>query len=341
MKERLAGLDLLRGVCALGVATYHFSSWLNLNFVSLNVGYYAVYVFFIISGASMYISYVNRISNFEDFKHFIFIRYFRLFPLFFLVLLIGPVAQSYDFSAYNSDFWRKAALNLTFLFGIGNPGINSLVTGGWSLGVEFVFYMFFPVFLLFFAGKKCPIVSLLVLQAIFVNMSASNNDWGVYIQPLAFVWYFAVGCFVGNYFLSNRHFFSGRARYFGVVVSLFILIFWLVNKPSNMAETLTGPPSIFMPVMCAILVGAFLAFSGGRVSLLLGKVSYGAYLLHPIVFYCVERHAVGFSVFGRLFLFLAVTIILSYFFDKYFEQPILDWAKQRFPVGRKIGADTK
>lgn len=125
MTDRVVGLDLLRGLCAFGVATYHFSSWLGLNIVSLNVGYYAVYVFFVISGASMYLSYSKRLNELNDFENFLFIRYFRLLPLFLLVLLTGPLIQSYDLSGYNTNFWHKLPLNSS-----EKEGLNPRLSGG-------------------------------------------------------------------------------------------------------------------------------------------------------------------------------------------------------------------
>jgi len=44
--ERIESLDLLRGLCAIGVACYHVLSWVQLATIH-NLGLYGVYVFFL------------------------------------------------------------------------------------------------------------------------------------------------------------------------------------------------------------------------------------------------------------------------------------------------------
>lgn len=140
-KKRVDGFDLLCGICALGVLIFHFLTWSHVSGVE-NLGLYGVYIFFVLSGASLYISYAERLKSGFGLARFIALRFFRLAPLYALVVFATPFIER---RAYDIDFWQRALLNVTFVFGFLSPGETSAATGGWSLGIEFVFYCIFPV----------------------------------------------------------------------------------------------------------------------------------------------------------------------------------------------------
>ena len=60
--DRIESLDLLRGLCAIGVACYHVLSWAELATIH-NLGLYGVYTFFLLSGASMTVAYAPRFRS--------------------------------------------------------------------------------------------------------------------------------------------------------------------------------------------------------------------------------------------------------------------------------------
>jgi peptidoglycan/LPS O-acetylase OafA/YrhL len=54
-RGRVLGWDLLRGLCALTVASYHLLYWLGLAELPA-LGTYGVYLFIVLSGASLAIN---------------------------------------------------------------------------------------------------------------------------------------------------------------------------------------------------------------------------------------------------------------------------------------------
>ena len=68
--ERVLGWDLLRGLCAVAVACYHLLLWQDVAALH-SFGSYGVYMFFVLSGASLAYTYGPRIAahdfSFGDF----------------------------------------------------------------------------------------------------------------------------------------------------------------------------------------------------------------------------------------------------------------------------------
>lgn len=209
---RIYRFDFLRGICAIAVAYYHILGWLGATHIKLyNLGLYGVYIFFILSGSSIYISYAQKILNGYDLRKFLALRLFRLAPLFVIVVLIGPLVDYGNFERYDWQFFQKAFLNITFAFSLGNPGGISLATGGWSLGIEFLFYLLFPIVVSFVAASTVSGIFLYLVffafQLTYVNYQVAGpegySSWSDYVQFSSFASYFIAGCVIGRGLLNN------------------------------------------------------------------------------------------------------------------------------------------
>jgi peptidoglycan/LPS O-acetylase OafA/YrhL len=328
VKTRVTGLDLLRGICALGISSYHFSSWLNLSIVSLNVGYYGVYIFFIISGASIFLGYSNKLDTNLTIKNFLAIRFYRLAPLYIFVLFLTPLIVG--LKSYDLHYFLKLILNIFFAFGLSNPGIVSMVTGGWSLGIEFVFYLLFPVFLCVLNVKISLII--FAIQIAFVNLAGSVNDWGQYVQPIAFIWYFYGGCLLAKYYLKHSASLENLSKSIRILLAIFLIFCALIYKPETMADVLAGLPSIYMPIVCIFIVALFFCDVGGLASKFFGNVSYGVYLFHPLVFAIIVRRLEGIPMLYLFAIFTLTTLCTAFIFNLLIERPILNWAKKRYAI---------
>lgn len=140
--DRLHSLDLLRGICAIGVAVYHFSLWSE---ISLSVqlkgvlgmfGTYGVAVFFVLSGCSLAYGYAERFSEgiqaaalLDYFKR----RFTRLAPLFATVVLLSLVGKLFLTGKSVDPFVVVGSLLL--FFGVVNPAATPVI-GGWSIDIE-------------------------------------------------------------------------------------------------------------------------------------------------------------------------------------------------------------
>ncbi|MBV9968489.1 MAG: acyltransferase [Xanthobacteraceae bacterium] len=201
------GLDLLRGLAALGITAFHFLSDAGVEIQSL--GTFGVYVFFVLSGLTMMLVYADRFaSNIgrDDLIAFFWNRFSRIAPLLAAAALASLVMASADVG-WNRHLVARALQSLltaTGLFAAHLPGYLSTVTGAWSLGIELAFYAVFPIVCLLAARARLSrlLVAILILVAAQQILLAilrhwQHEDftrfWHYYATPLMFAPFFLVG----------------------------------------------------------------------------------------------------------------------------------------------------
>ena len=343
--NRIYGFDFLRGICAIAVAYYHILGWLGASYIKLyNLGLYGVYVFFILSGASIYIAYAQKILQGYDVRKFLVLRLFRLLPLFALVVIIGPYVDYGVFDRYDLAFFQKAILNITFTFGLGNPGKVSLATGGWSLGIEFLFYFLFPAILPFVAASAISgltiLLSSLIIQLVYVQYQIVGpggfSNWSDYIQFASFSSYFIAGCLVGRILICKSCQSISIKQQPVIWVGFFILCAMIFFSNGTFPEaSIIGKRGVILPIICMLLVFAagFLLFKKEAKALAayLGHMSYGMYLLHPLVFTIAKKIAP--ELIDQHILVSSTALIIGTGFialivERYFERPINDYGKR-------------
>lgn len=338
-RTRVIGFDLLRGLCALAVAAYHMLYWSKTAHLH-NLGLYGVYVFFILSGASMTIAYAPRFEKGYAFSKYLALRFLRLSPLYALVTCVST-ALLVRGSGFSFDLAVKFLLNVTFLMGLANPGTTALVTGGWSLGIEFVFYLVFPLVAAVAQTRwfRWSALALCGVQVLFVNQVLSGLEldaaWGAYTQFASFVGYFAAGVLIGVAVNRRALDESGFAAWAAWVL---LLVALATQSGATARESLVGIRGVLMTAVSIALVAVAARLPirgvGDRIAGMLGDASYPLYLVHPLVF----------TVLGSRFLFrsllessplvfvggaLAASLAVSLATWRWFEKPILEWGKRR------------
>ncbi|WP_298926883.1 acyltransferase [uncultured Ramlibacter sp.] len=348
--ERVLGWDVLRGLSALAVAVYHLLLWQGVTALH-SFGSYGVYLFFVLSGASLAYTYAGR---FEQggfrFRQFLWVRYMRLAPLYLaLMLLVLPWKMARD--GVTDTLLAKLALNAAFLFGFWNPAANSVLIGGWSLGIEAVYYLAFPLFL--WAGLKrhaglVLLCLLLVLQLAWIRWTAGGPEGYAanavaYHQVPAFAAYFMGGCLLGLARRAGRMPTIAPALVPGVLAGGFGLL-WLLN-PAQAGDELLGWRGLLCMALCFLLVwlstGLALRHDSARAAAHLGDATYGLYLMHPVLFFgltwtVIPRLGWGspeqWPVGGRLALSAAVigsAFLLALASERFVEKPLREWSKRR------------
>lgn len=331
MKNRVQSLDYLRGLMAFGVMIYHYLLWTgdatdSGDFLG-RIGVYAVSVFYILSGLTLYIVYKSNL-NASNVHHYVIKRFFRIFPLLWLciILSIYILDRGYTISTL--------LLNLSGLFSVFAHD-KYIAIASWSIGNELVFYAVFPLIML--ASRKLRaapvyffIVSLMVgIYFAFFLMDEALPlwaQWKMYLNPLNQIMLFAGGVLIG-------YIFSGKQinNIYGIgllIISVLAFVFYpvdgdqgkLIAGINRMAFTFIsfGLTISFLIIRLKPVMGFSFILSK------LGEISYSVYLLHPIVYNILQKYGhvnnksnlMISGICGTLF----VSVIVYYFYEKKFMQ---------------------
>ena len=347
--DRVLGWDFLRGLCALAVAVYHLLFWQRIAEVH-TLGSYGVYLFFILSGASLAYTYSDRLDQHTfSYRGFLKVRFLRLAPLYILLMLLVLPWKIKQLGAPH-ELLLLYASNASFLFGFYNPATHAVLVGGWSLGIEAIFYLLFPLFMLscrtavsaWFVFAALVALQIGWIAATMGQASEPAQHLTAYHQAPAFAAYFMGGCMLGA---AKRR---GQLAplplgAWGVAPLLVGFGLLLALNPLEWSQSITGWRGFACAGICFLMVysACRVDLSGvmARVSPYFGDATYGLYLLHPVIFFgCTlaifPRLSVppptDWSLSARLgfgLLVLVSACCLALLSEKYLEKPIRERLK--------------
>jgi len=325
VESRVTTVDFARGLMACAVMIYHLLYWESIADIE-RIGFYAVYGFFVISGFSLHIAYRDKLVDFSQLQVFAIRRYARIAPLFYTALALYLLQNGLP------DRWPVLlAANFSLTLGFLNPGETSVLVGGWSIGVEIVFYVLFPIVLLLVARSKGRLFAIatvtLVVQLIFVNyvlagLNSTGEGWVRYTQPVSFAGYFVMGMFFAELYRARPYMKGAPVM---PKLAFYCLIPFIVIPASEPLDLLQGWRGLILAASTIGLVGAaaFIEEPTGRlrqVAKRLGDLSYSIYLLHPLAFVFIRDHGVPTSSL-RIIATLVLTIVAAHLTHKYIEVP--------------------
>ena len=299
MNQRIKNLDTFRAIAAILVMIGHIELFRRNHFgISFfgNVpsGHTAVMMFFVISG--FLITYLltkekNRYCSIS-LKDFYLRRVLRKLPLYYLIILI-----SYFFFENAPDF-------KTIAFAVGLlPNVSHALGCGWaaspqiwSIGVENLFYLFFPLIMIVVPNKKMiPVLSILILGfAIFphfvdyVNIrTLQNQEIALFNKKFFYGNKFdslLIGCLIGYAFAQNHSLLKVLYnKWFFFSCALLAVILWLGNiETKHFNDELMSV--LFAVVILNVCTNPSMNICfENRLTNFLGRISYGIYMYHWIV----------------------------------------------------------
>ena len=325
---RIHALDALRGLLALGIMAYHVLGWTHVASIT-TLGTYGVYAFFVLSGFALEWAYGERLRDPGGLRRYAAARIGRILPLYGLAALVTAAMTLYAGRHVDRS---DVLLNVTLTFGLFNPGATSTVVGGWSIGIEVVFYALFPLIVwLRLPNRWLALLALaaLALRVVYVGGllpagTTFGQVWVAYSQMPSFLWFFLAGM-VGSRLVAARNARAGEGRDARVAdarvgegrqdeapaasaplgetwpfvagVGLMALVV-ATTAIGDQRAMFVWPLGFVLAVTVAaavVLAGHAPPWRGrlAQVATLLGDVSYGTYLLHPIVWRALTFAHVG------------------------------------------------
>ena len=349
MKYR-SEIDGLRAIAVIAVIFFH------AGFSLFPGGYVGVDVFFVISGyliASLIFSEIEK-NEFSLLK-FYERRIRRIFPaLFFIILLTTPLAWFYflpnELQNYAKSIISILVFSSNFYF-FSKSGYFEGVSDyqpllhTWSLSIEEQFYLFFPIFVIFlykfFKNYKLTIILILLFSSLMFTQLGGNlktsypfieekffffsqSIFTTFFFPFGRVWEIMFGvtaAIILNRINGQTNIKSNLLSFIGLAL-IFYSIFYFDNH--------TPFPSFYtlIPVVGTTLI-IFFAQKGTLINILLsnkqlvliGLISYSAYLIHqPLFVFFSDKLVFSFENYGKLILILFI-FVFAFLSWKFVEQP--------------------
>lgn len=340
--NRIDSLDWQRGLLALSIMLYHLASWeisqLDASGFLGRMGIYGVSMFFVLSGLSMAIVYTRYINDFRSSLNFFIRRVFRIWPLLWLAVFAVTAGNLLLNKAVN---WKLVALNITTAFGFIAPDAY-INTGAWSIGNEMVYYALTPS-IIYLYNKNKIYGNMFFALSFAIGMAFSlhlltpdtplGNQWNTYVNPFNNLFLYCAGVAI---YYNAKEWNIGAASATGLFF-LSLAVFILYPVQGNQINIVTGLTRVVFSAASILMVLAFYKNKLALPALIakpltqLGVITYGVYLLHPIVheFLKLLLHRLDFSYTPVTLIILtsAVTIIASLISFQILERPLIRLGK--------------
>ncbi len=302
-KNKFLYIDVLRGLAILAVILVHVGLKINTSILPkiaadlISAGKYGVQLFFIASAFTIFYSYNGRAGmETQVDRNFFIRRFFRIAPMYYLAIFyyLWQIGTGPTYFSGGKPLGLKAIImNLTFTNALDPESINSVVPGGWSIGVEMMFYLLVPF--LFSAiktmGGAINFFTLsLVIKKIceYMLFKYTHVEAPGLLSEFAYMYLpsqlpvFALGIIF--YFLLQRE----KQISAGSLLAIFAFL---------LMEILTGKVSISEHIWvaaCFIILALGLSYAKlssifWRMIAGVGKLSYSLYIVHFASIYVIDR----------------------------------------------------
>ena len=355
--NRNDGIDLLRGISILSVILVHCAIHMPfahqflptaLNNIVFHSGYYGVILFFVISGFIITSTCLRRWSTLDNIHigEFYRMRFARIMPCLILLLIISSILHLLrinGFTIHTTSLPEVIFSALTFHINelrIQTGFLPANLDVLWTLSIEEMFYLFFPIVCLFIRNRFYFILFMFIFIVVapFSNILPKNTQWSEY-------YYFsnmdgvAIGCLCA--LISNQIKFDTKklASLFWIGFLLFSLIFFFRHFSYKIGITKIGLNTTLIEIGVGLMLIVMQQRNkkGRAWSLLLrwfGKNSYEIYLTHSfvIITFSLIIFNKNMSNVDILLLYL-FTIILSgvvgQILASYFSEPMNLWIRSK------------
>lgn len=322
---RLLELDAFRGLAALAVLVFHYTTrYDNLyghpaRVSDFSVGEYGVQLFFMISGFVIFMTLQKTRTS----RDFFVSRASRLYPVYWAaVLLTFAVTVLFGLPGLEAHGW-EALVNLTMLqrlFGV--PHIDDVY---WTLTVELAFY---ALMWLVFATRQLGRIELLgglwlLLMALY---GVSERVWEAALPgPVANFLLLEHGPLFFAGILFYRLYHGDTSRYTLPLLALCLGLQPLVGEP----EAIGGFFALF-----SLFLRGWVRFLAQPPLLFLGTISYSLYVLHQNIGYVVMRELYALEPSLPVWFVLGAPLLLALGLASVFtfavERPALHAIRRRY-----------
>ena len=341
----IPAFDGLRGIAILAVLLYHSHTRLEGTFLEKWViwGWTGVSLFFVLSGFLITGIILDARPGPGFYKHFFLRRSLRIWPAYWLLLFLFYFFFPFVFSGYKWMLHGVAGapwlLLLLFLQNLWQITLPGAIGPTWSLAIEQQFYVFWtPI------ARQLPPRWLLFPAAAMLALSPAVRLWyGDRLTPTNTIIHLdslAVGCIIAIVlrvvawsptvwkWIARAALCVGASGVWLMLHrgSAFTDTLLAIGFGGMLLTALLGDLSRLHSIYCRVLELRPLVF--------VGKISYGLYLIHILVFSLlggyVDKNLDAFGIPGNLAI-VAIRVVVAIgcaaLMWRYFEKPILAYKR--------------
>lgn len=355
--RRVPELDALRGLASLIILLLHarvFEGVAILGTLWAGFGWGGVDLFFVLSGY-LITSIILRSGSQSGFlRSFYARRGLRIWPIYYL-LMLGVIAvnlalPTHPIPMQGMPQYLTYTQGIPAYWGSESPGQLEWLGHTWTLAIEEQFYLVWPFLVLLVPRRRliptCLAIALfsMIIRSSWPNRIASFLDLGIHF-PAAAQWLllgridgFALGGLLAVLMTDPRTTTLRRRRFERLFAGIALAAAVYLVTCSLAFSKIPAAPSMTTLVSFGVVGLVLLNAGSHRLRFLrwswlcyLGLISYGLYLLHPIVFelFHLSRPWFGSRAWLVSPLMLLASLAVAILSWHLIEQPILRF-KDRF-----------
>lgn len=326
-----SSLDGLRAISCVGIMLMHVLA--NTNYAVSGFIYdkmipsftHFVILFLMISGFGMCVGYLQKFIDKQiDLETFYVKRYKRLLPYYVFLIVIALIVEP---SAIN---FFDATIEITMIYGLLPNNALNLIGVGWTVGVIFLFYLFFPAYSVLLKSKRRAWCSFCISLWIalmcrlhyfsdyYVNALFTPRHSFLYCLP-----FFIFGGIVFLYKEQLKAFLDKKILRFcaSLIICLGVLLYFLFPNYVNSYDITFEKNLILFGSILVYFVGVESKLMGSKILKFFGDMSMEIYLSHMFVFRTYEKLGIlykfgdgwlGYWIVCILVLAGVVALILGY-----------------------------
>jgi peptidoglycan/LPS O-acetylase OafA/YrhL len=346
----LKGLNGIRAMAAIGVVISHISvtlnaffPWFQTNPVHFGNGMadFGVTMFFTLSGFLItYLLLCEKAVSRVNIRNFYVRRILRIWPLYYGYLLVS-LGVIYFFGLYDEPYNY-----LFYILMIGNAGYAlhivpiPLLSHLWTIGVEEQFYLFWPylvrkakhelvAFAIFLAGFI--LIKLVLRYLLFRYGDGASVQYAmVYLARFDCM---AIGA-IGAYCYFNRPSKLISLMSLPAIQFLAWLCLALIALNRFYVTDFVNHDLVATVTLC-VIIGQINGACGpvnldNRLCDFLGRISYGIYVIHPLIMLTYFRLAEEYGADGLMFglvsypVIILLTVLVAYLSYGFYEKRFID-----------------
>lgn len=262
---------------------------------------------------------------------FLYNRILSIFPIFFLVISIWYIFHYSESLIQKIDSW------FGILFSFSNSKHPYFMAPIWRVGIEFQFYLIFPLLLHAFQKKRQIlfwILGLIIAMKIIFVLNNNVDSIGYY-SWLGHLEYFLVGMIIGDMYIKGSFSFlekkyAGNSFFFLSLFISFGLLFLLYSYQKN--QLLIIFRGIIQSSISAMIIIGYLyssIFSNPKINqilIYLSDFAYSIYFLHVLIGTFLVKYIGKYFHHGLLMpwlytflVLLPISFFLAFLINKLFE----------------------